>query len=71
MKFLTAEWRNLILANYEVEEGVVAPLLPEGVELDTHDGPGTAQRYPKPERTRILWVGMLLLTYFVTYNLKS
>jgi uncharacterized protein YqjF (DUF2071 family) len=36
--FLTARWRNLILANYRVPEGLVRPLLPPGVELDLRDG---------------------------------
>ena len=38
MPFLTAQWRNLILANYTVEGGVLEPFVPSGVELDTHDG---------------------------------
>ena len=36
--FLTASWRNLILANYAVPEGLLTPLLPPGVELDRRDG---------------------------------
>ena len=36
--FLTAAWRNLILANYPVPADRLAPLLPPGVELDTWDG---------------------------------
>lgn len=32
--FLTAEWRNLILANYEVEPEVLRPHLPAHTELD-------------------------------------
>ncbi len=37
-KFLTAEWRDLIMANYEVDPSVVEPLVPAGCELDLHDG---------------------------------
>jgi uncharacterized protein YqjF (DUF2071 family) len=36
--FLTAEWRNLIMANYEIDPSVLKPLLPEGLELDFHHG---------------------------------
>jgi hypothetical protein len=36
--FLTAAWRNLILANYPVAADRLAPLLPPGVELDEYDG---------------------------------
>ena len=33
--FLTAEWRNLIFANYAIDRRVLEPLLPYGTELDT------------------------------------
>jgi uncharacterized protein len=36
--FLTAEWRNLIMINYEVPPQVLEPYLPNGVELDLFDG---------------------------------
>lgn len=36
--FLTAEWRNLIMANYEIDPSVLMPLLPKGLELDFHYG---------------------------------
>jgi uncharacterized protein YqjF (DUF2071 family) len=32
--FLTAEWRKLIMAQYEVSPAILAPWLPHGVELD-------------------------------------
>lgn len=32
--FLTANWENLIMANYEVEPSILKPYLPKGVELD-------------------------------------
>ncbi len=32
--FLTAEWRKLIMAQYEVSPATLAPWLPQGVELD-------------------------------------
>lgn len=48
--FLTAEWRYLLMLNYEVEPAVLAPLLPAGVELDTWDG-----------KTLVSMVGFLFL----------
>jgi uncharacterized protein len=32
--FLTAEWRNLVMLNYEVNPGLLLKLLPTGTELD-------------------------------------
>lgn len=37
-KFLTAEWRKLIMANYLVDAKVLQPLLPYGTELDIWNG---------------------------------
>jgi uncharacterized protein YqjF (DUF2071 family) len=37
-KFLTAQWRNLILANFAVPEELLGPLLPPGCELDRRAG---------------------------------
>ena len=37
-KFLTAEWRDLIMANYEVDPDLLADRLPRGTELDLHEG---------------------------------
>ena len=36
--FLSAEWRNLVMVNYEVDAGVLVPWLPAGVELDAWQG---------------------------------
>ena len=36
--FLTAEWRNLIFANYAIDRRVLEPLVPYGTELDEFDG---------------------------------
>ncbi len=38
MSFLTAEWRKLALANYEVDPKILQPFLPSGVELDPWKG---------------------------------
>jgi uncharacterized protein len=37
-KFLTAKWKDLIMANYEVDAETVAPLVPPGTQLDLDDG---------------------------------
>jgi len=36
--FLTAEWRDLALLNYEIEPDVLRPHIPAGTELDLWDG---------------------------------
>ena len=36
--FLTAEWRSLVMLNYEVDRAILAPLVPRGVELDLWEG---------------------------------
>ena len=36
--FLTAEWRKLIMAQYEVPPATLLPHLPPGVELDLYNG---------------------------------
>lgn len=36
--FLTAEWRKLAIANYEVESKTLLPFLPAGTELDLWEG---------------------------------
>lgn len=36
--FLTAEWKNLIMANYVVDPGILKPYLPAKTELDVFNG---------------------------------
>jgi len=36
--FLKAQWRNLIMANYEIDPELLKPYLPKGVELDYYQG---------------------------------
>lgn len=36
--FLTAEWRRLIMANYEVDPAALQPFVPYGTELDVWQG---------------------------------
>lgn len=37
-KFLTAEWRDLLMANYAVDPALLRPLVPAGCELDLFEG---------------------------------
>ncbi len=37
-RFLTAEWRYLVMLNYEVDASLLVPRVPAGTELDTWDG---------------------------------
>ena len=36
--FLTAEWRDLVMLNYEVDPAVLRPRVPTGTELDSFGG---------------------------------
>lgn len=36
--FLTAEWRHVLMLNYEIDPAVLAPFLPSGLELDMWEG---------------------------------
>ena len=36
--FLTAEWKNLAMLNYEIEPAMLAPFVPRGTELDSWNG---------------------------------
>lgn len=36
--FLTAEWRHLLMLNYDVERELLEPLVPAGTVLDTYKG---------------------------------
>jgi len=36
--FLTAEWRDLVLVNFEAPAALLQPLVPRGTELDAHRG---------------------------------
>jgi len=37
-KFLTAEWKDLVMANYEIEPALLEEFVPKGTSLDFHDG---------------------------------
>jgi uncharacterized protein len=48
--FLTAEWRHLVMLNYEIDPAALAPLVPAGTELDAWEG-----------RTLVSLVGFLFI----------
>jgi uncharacterized protein YqjF (DUF2071 family) len=54
--FLTAEWRKLIMAQYEVAPATLAPWLPRGVELDLYKDSGAPET---PARCCVSLVGFL------------
>jgi uncharacterized protein YqjF (DUF2071 family) len=37
-RFLSAAWRNLLMLNYEIDPGILLPLVPKGTELDPWNG---------------------------------
>ena len=36
--FLSADWHNLLFANYIIDPEILTPLVPRGTELDVHNG---------------------------------
>jgi uncharacterized protein YqjF (DUF2071 family) len=70
-RFLTAEWRNLILANYAVPEDLLRPLLPPGLELDRWEGKCYASIVAfQFAHTRVLGVGWPGFRNFPEWNLR-
>src|SRR5690242_13556795 len=37
-RFLTAEWKNLVMLNYAVDPSLLKPFVPPGTELDYFNG---------------------------------
>lgn len=69
--FLTAQWRNLILANYPVPEELLRPLLPPGCELDCRDGQYWASLVGfQFLHTKLLGVAWPRFTNFPEWNLR-
>ena len=70
-RFLTAEWRHLVMLNYEVDPGVLAAYVPPGLVLDSFGG-----RYHASvvgfvfERTRLLGWSVPLHRRFPEVNLR-
>ncbi|MFO0802379.1 MAG: DUF2071 domain-containing protein [Gemmataceae bacterium] len=70
-KFLTAEWRHLILANYAVPEDLLRHRLPPGAELDRRDGRCQASLVGfQFLNTRVLGIGWPGYRDFPEWNLR-
>jgi uncharacterized protein len=69
--FLRAEWRWLVMLNYEVDPAVLAPLVPAGTTLDLWDGRALASVVGfRFLRTRVLGVPVPLHRDFDEVNLR-
>ena len=69
--FLRAEWRWLVMLNYEVDPSTLAPLLPRGVELDLWEGRAIASMDGfRFLRTKVLGVPIPWHTDFDEVNLR-
>jgi uncharacterized protein YqjF (DUF2071 family) len=69
--FLTAEWRNLILAQYAVPDSVAQPYLPPGVELDRWQGSAVVSLVGfQFLRTRVLGIPWPGFRHFPEWNLR-
>ena len=69
--FLTAEWRYLIMLNYEVDPAVLEPLLPAGTVLDLWQGKALASVVGFMfQRTRVLGIPPPFHTRFEEVNLR-
>ncbi len=69
--FLTAEWRYVIMLNYEIDPAVLAPLIPAGTELDLWEGRTLVSAVGFLfHKTRVLGVPVPLHTTFEEINLR-
>lgn len=69
--FLTAAWRNLILANYRTPDDLLRPHLPPGTELDRRDGSAWASLVGfQFHDTRVLGVSWPGYRHFPEWNLR-
>jgi uncharacterized protein len=69
--FLTAEWRNLILANYAIPKELLQPYLPPGIELDEFQGQywGSLVGF-QFLNTRVLGISWPGFRHFPEWNLR-
>jgi uncharacterized protein YqjF (DUF2071 family) len=69
--FLTAEWRHLLLLNYEIQPEVLQPLVPSGTELDLWQGKALVSMVGFLfRRTRLLGLPVPFHTNFEEVNLR-
>ena len=70
-RFLTAEWRHLLMLNYAVEREVLEPLVPAGTSLDTYKGRAYVTMVGFLfQKTRLLGVPVPLHQDFEEVNLR-
>lgn len=70
-RFLTAEWRDLVMLNYEVDPGVLLPLVPAGTDLDLWQGRALASVVGfRFLRTRVLGLAIPGHCNFEEVNLR-
>jgi uncharacterized protein YqjF (DUF2071 family) len=70
-KFLTAYWRDLVMANYEVDPALLEDFLPSGTEIDLHEGRCFASLVAfKFEDTKVLGIPVPFHTDFEEVNLR-
>ncbi|HUG93910.1 MAG TPA: DUF2071 domain-containing protein [Planctomycetaceae bacterium] len=69
--FLTADWRHLLMLNWEIDPAVLEPLVPAGTELDQHDGRTFVSLVGfRFERTRVLGLPVPFHRNFDEVNLR-
>lgn len=70
-RFLTAEWRNLVMLNYEVPADLLLPRVPRGVELDLLHGKCLVSMVGfQFRRTRVLGLPIPFHVNFPEINLR-
>lgn len=70
-RFLSAEWRNLLMLNYSVSPRLLTPFVPRGTELDLHAGRAWLSLVAfQFLRTRVLGVPVPLHVNFEEVNLR-
>lgn len=71
MNFLTANWKHLILANYQVDPQILTPFLPQKTTLDTFEGKTWLSLVGFLfDQTRVLGIPFPTLTRFEEVNLR-
>jgi uncharacterized protein len=71
LKFLTAEWQNLVLANYAVDSRILEKYVPVGTDLDFHNGECFVSLVGFMFRnTRVLWLPVPFHVNFEEINLR-
>ena len=70
-RFLSAEWRNLLMLNYVVPHRLLVPFVPAGTELDSFEGKAWVSLVAfQFLRTRVLGVTVPLHVNFEEVNLR-